>query len=88
MHRLVAITFLPNPEGYSTVDHINEDHMNARVCNLRWMSEKENRETYMANHGYWYNPKTRKEETGGPSNRKSHVPEDHAPSLARTKSDF
>lgn len=56
VHRLVAQAFLPNPNGYDTVDHINEDHMDARVCNLRWMSEKGNREAYMKNHGYWYNP--------------------------------
>lgn len=56
VHRLVAQTFIPNPEGHSTVDHINEDRMDARVCNLRWMSEKDNREMYMKNHGYWYNP--------------------------------
>ena len=55
MHRLVAMTFIPNPEGYGTVDHINEDHMDARVCNLRWLSEKANREAYMKNHGYCYN---------------------------------
>lgn len=56
IHRLVAQAFLPNPDGYDTVDHINEDHMDARACNLRWMSEKGNREAYMKNHGYWYNP--------------------------------
>ncbi len=56
IHRLVAQAFIPNPNGYDTVDHINEDHMDARVCNLRWLSEKENREEYMKNHGYWYNP--------------------------------
>lgn len=56
VHRLVAQVFIPNPEGYDTVDHINEDHMDARACNLRWLSERDNREAYMTNHGYWYNP--------------------------------
>lgn len=88
VHRLVALTFIPNPEGHSTVDHINEDRMDARVCILRWMSEKDNREAYMANHGYWYKAKGSKDGGGGPSNLKLDIAQDHAPSLARTKSDF
>ena len=45
VHRLVAITFLPNPEGYSTVDHINEDHMfvvvNARKGTISYKTAME-----------------------------------------------
>ena len=56
VHRLVAQTFLPNPSGFDTIDHIDEDHDNNRVDNLRWMSRKENMEAHMRKHGYWYNP--------------------------------
>ena len=52
--RLVAQAFLPQPEGKDVVDHIDEDHMNNRVENLRWVTAKENREFYMKNHGQWY----------------------------------
>ena len=42
VHRLVALTFIPNPEGLETVDHINEDKADNCVENLRWMSRAEN----------------------------------------------
>lgn len=37
-HRLVAMTFLPNPCGKKTVDHINTIKTDNRVENLRWAS--------------------------------------------------
>ena len=55
VHRLVAQVFIPNPEGCDTVDHIDENHINNHVSNLRWVTSRENMELYMKNHGYWYN---------------------------------
>ena len=40
--RLVALTFIPNPEGLPQVDHINSCRTDDRVENLRWVSSKEN----------------------------------------------
>jgi hypothetical protein len=42
IHRLIALTFLPNPDGYSTVDHINRDKKDNSVQNLRWVTQMEN----------------------------------------------
>lgn len=42
VHRLVAEAFIPNPDGLSTVDHINNIKTDNRVENLRWMSRAEN----------------------------------------------
>ena len=54
IHRLVAEVFIPNPNGYDSVDHIDEDHFNNNVENLQWMTAEQNLEKYMRSHGYWY----------------------------------
>ena len=41
-HRLVAETFIPNPNGYAEIDHIDTDRKNNRVDNLRWTDRKGN----------------------------------------------
>ena len=42
VHRLVAIAFIPNPDGLETVDHGDEDKLNNKVSNLSWMTRKNN----------------------------------------------
>lgn len=42
VHRLVAEAFIPNPEGYDTVDHIDFNRGNNCVLNLRWLPLEEN----------------------------------------------
>lgn len=52
VHRLVAITFIPNPEGLATVNHINHNKLDNRVTNLEWLSNYDN-----AKDGCKYAPK-------------------------------
>lgn len=42
VHRIVAETFIPNPENKSEVDHINRIRNDNRVENLRWVTREEN----------------------------------------------
>lgn len=44
IHRLLAETFINNPENKPTVDHIDRDRRNNRLSNLRWATNKEQRE--------------------------------------------
>lgn len=42
IHRLVAETFIDNPNNYETVDHINGLKSDNRVENLQWLTQKDN----------------------------------------------
>lgn len=42
LHRLIAITFIKNPNNYDIVDHINEDKLDNRIENLQWTTQKHN----------------------------------------------
>jgi hypothetical protein len=42
IHRLLALTFIDNPNNYKVVDHINRIRDDNRLENLRWVSNCEN----------------------------------------------
>jgi hypothetical protein len=42
IHRLLAIQYIPNPENFAEVDHMDRNRQNNDLSNLRWVSKTEN----------------------------------------------
>ena len=42
IHRLVAETYIPNPNNYDTVDHIDNNKEHNYISNLQWMANEDN----------------------------------------------
>ena len=40
IHRLMAIAFIPNPNNYRTVNHIDGNKINNVITNLEWASDE------------------------------------------------
>lgn len=41
-HRIVALSFVPNPNKKPCIDHIDNNRVNNRLDNLRWCTHQEN----------------------------------------------
>ena len=54
VHRLIALTFIPNPNGYNIINHINENKKDNSVENLEWCTIKQNSEAYTCKRNVFY----------------------------------
>jgi hypothetical protein len=57
LHRIVALTFIPNPENKDTVNHKDGNKLNNAISNLEWLTNKENIQ-HGFNSGLYQNSKT------------------------------
>lgn len=44
VHRLVAMAFIPNPDGLPQINHKNSDRQDNRVINLEWCTASYNKQ--------------------------------------------
>lgn len=54
VHRLVALTFLPNPDNLPQVHHIDNNPSNNHLSNLRWVTGSENINEMLISRGSFY----------------------------------
>jgi hypothetical protein len=59
LHRLLGLTFIPNPENKPVIDHIDRNTKNNNLDNLRWATLSENRQnsSNIRTEEYWKNYK-------------------------------
>jgi hypothetical protein len=60
IHRLIALTFVENPDKKETVNHIDCNKLNNHVSNLEWMTNQENMRHAFDNGMYKDRDKIRK----------------------------
>ena len=63
IHSLVANAFVPNPNGYRYVNHIDGNKKNNNADNLEWCTHKQNME-HASKHGLMYSKPIRELATG------------------------
>lgn len=60
IHRLVAETFIDNPNNHLQVDHIDGDRTNNNIENLRWVTPQGNQHNRRTAKGYYWCKRTNK----------------------------
>jgi hypothetical protein len=53
-HQLVALQWIPNPNNYPIIDHMDGNRTNNVVSNLHWCTRKMNQQNFTQKHGVKY----------------------------------
>lgn len=75
LHRILAETFIPNPENKPEIDHINTNRADCSLNNLRWVTHRENTNniiTMQNKRETTYSPETNKKRLETKRNKNSN----------------
>jgi len=53
LHKLIAQTFIPNPDELPLILHINRDRFDNRIENLKWVSRKDYYPPNSCSSSFW-----------------------------------
>ena len=54
IHRLVAMAYIPNPNNYPIVRHLNDNPLDNRLANLAWGTQKDNVKDSIKNNSFHF----------------------------------
>ena len=54
LHRLVAMAYIPNPNNYPIVRHLNDNPLDNRLANLAWGTQKDNVKDSIKNNSFHF----------------------------------
>lgn len=81
IHRLVGLSFIPNPHNYPQIDHLDGNKLNNNVSNLEWVTNLENMKRS-------YKIGLRDESSKGEMNGRSKLKEDEVRYIYQNKDKF
>lgn len=76
LHRLLAETFIPNPNNYPCINHRDENKLNNKLDNLEWCSYKYNNSYNNLNKRRGKAISATIHKNGGPHNKGKHISEE------------
>lgn len=80
LHRLVAMAYIPNPNNYPIVRHLNDNPLDNRLANLAWGTQKDNVKDSIKNNSFHF-----LEHPSGPNHPNYNKPPNNKLSLRKER---